>query len=166
MQSTTNYNEKDLAYTIGLIAGEGSFFITFSRDDRYNHNVWYGPKMSVSMGKYSREMLESQQALYGLGTVNDHPKGYAWTLSSHSDCHELRQVIDEYIERHETTEFVQTPKYQSYQKWSEALKILQPGRSLSESEVMELAELREGMNNNQATSHISSEEIKRLLTQE
>ncbi|MFC6975107.1 LAGLIDADG family homing endonuclease [Halomicroarcula sp. GCM10025709] len=162
----TDVSSDELAYTLGLISGEGSFFITFVRDDRYNHNVWYSPKMSVSMGEYSRELLKSQQALYGLGTVTDHPKGYAWTLSSRSDCHELRRLIDGHIRRHENTAFVQSQKYQSYQKWCEALEILQPDRSLSESEVIELADLREGMNNIQAASHISPEEIRRTLTQE
>ncbi|ERG98627.1 MAG: hypothetical protein J07HQX50_02669 [Haloquadratum sp. J07HQX50] len=33
MQPTTNYSETDLAYTLGLIAGESSFFITFKDTD-------------------------------------------------------------------------------------------------------------------------------------
>lgn len=156
----------EFGYTLGLLAGEGSFFITFTRDDRYDHGLWYGPKVSVTMGEYTEAMLEDQQARYGLGTVNEHSDGYAWILSSRSDCHELRRLIDDYLEQHEEMSFIHAPKHRAYRRWCDALELLQPNQSLSESEVVELAELRDEINYIRASSHIETKEIKEILGRE
>jgi hypothetical protein len=161
----SNVPPESFAYTLGLLAGEGSFFITFTRDDRYNHDVYFGPKMSVSMGQYSQEMLEHQQAQYGLGTVNTQPKGYSWTLSARDECQELRRLIEQYLDEHPETAFTSTPKHRAFQSWSKALDLLQPGKSLSKSEVAELAELRDDINYLHAANQVTTEEIKQIINQ-
>jgi len=163
MKSKTNYSETDLAYTMGLIAGESSFFITFSRDDRYNHGVYFGPKMAVSMGQHEKEMLQNQQRLYGLGTVNDTVKGYQWVISSRVECRELIEIIDGYIQGHPNSAFLSAAKYDAYRNWRSALELLRPGRQLTADEVVELAELRDEINYIGATNSIPTEEIKELV---
>jgi len=163
MQSTTNYSETDLAYTMGLIAGESSFFITFSRDDRYTHDVYYGPKFSISMGEKEQELLENQCQLYGLGTVNTTMKGYQWVISSRAECRELIELIDQYLEQNPSTEFQSAAKHNAYASWRAALELLRPGRQLTADEVVELAELRDEINYIGASNSIPTEEIKSLV---
>ena len=163
MRSTNNYSETDLAYTIGLIAGEGSFFITFSRDDRYTHDVYFGPKMAISMGEKEEEMLRNQCRFYGLGTVNRSQKGYQWIISSRSECRELIELIDQYLEQNPSTEFLSAAKHEAYENWRCALELLRPGRQLTADEVVELAELRDDINYIGATNAIPTEQIKNIV---
>ena len=159
-------NQTQLAYTIGLLAGEGSFFITFTRDDRYRYGVYYGAKFAISMGTKCHEMLEQQRALYELGTVNESQKGYQWVLSSRTDCHELRQLIDNYLEEHPDASFPTSPKYEAYRSWCKALDLLHPDRQLTRGEIVTLAELREDINYLGASNRISIEEIRSRLAEE
>ena len=163
MQSTTNYSETDLAYTMGLIAGESSFFITFSRDDRYRYDVYYGPKMAISMGEKEQELLENQCQLYGLGTVNTTMKGYQWVISSRAECRELIELIDQYLNQNPSTEFLSAAKHDAYESWRSALELLRPGRQLTADEVIKLAELRDEINYVPAANSISTEEIKTIV---
>ena len=162
MQST-NYSKTDLAYTMGLIAGEGSFFVTFNRDDRYSRDVYYGPKMAISMGEKEQELLENQCQLYGLGTVNTTMKGYQWVISSRAECRELIELIDQYLNQNPSTEFLSAAKHDAYESWRSALELLRPGRQLTADEVIKLAELRDEINYVPAANSISTEEIKTIV---
>ena len=148
---------------MGLIAGEGSFFITFMRDDRYTHDVYFGPKFALSMGQKEEEMLQNQCQLYGLGTINKTQKGFQWVLSSREECHELIEIIDGYLEQHSASEFFNAAKYNAYKNWRTALDLLRPGRQLTSDEVIRLAELRDDINYIRATSSIPTEEIRQLV---
>lgn len=163
MQPTTNYSETDLAYTIGLIAGEGSFFVTFNRDDRYTHDVYFGPKFSISMGEQEEDMLRNQCRLYGLGTVNKSQKGFQWIISSRVECRELIELINQYLEENPSTEFLRAAKHDAYENWRSALELLRPGRQLTADEVIKLAELRDEINYVPAANSISTEEIKTIV---
>ncbi|ELZ37507.1 LAGLIDADG family homing endonuclease [Halorubrum tebenquichense] len=163
MQSPTNYREIDLAYTMGLIAGESSFFITFSRDHRYAHDVYFCPKFSISMGQKEEEMLRNQCRLYGLGTVNPTVKGFSWVISSREECRELIELIDQYLEKNPSTEFLTAAKHDAYENWRSALEMLRPGRQLNADEVVKLAELREEINYLEAENTIPTEEIKEIV---
>ena len=163
MHSPTTYSETDLAYTVGLIAGESSFFITFSRDDRYQHGVYYGPKFAISMGEKEEEMLRNQCGQYGLGTVNKSQKGFQWVISSRAECRELIELIDQYLEENPSTEFLSAAKHDAYENWRSALELLRPGRQLTADEVIELAELRDEINYISATNSIPTEEIKTIV---
>ena len=163
MQSPTTYSETDLAYTMGLVAGEGSFFVTFNRDDRYTHDIYYGPKMAISMGEKEQELLENQCQLYGLGTVNTTMKGYQWVISSRAECRELIELIDQYLNQNPSTEFLSAAKHDAYESWRSALELLRPGRQLTADEVIKLAELRDEINYVPAANSISTEEIKTIV---
>ena len=161
--TTREYSTADLAFTMGLIAGESSFFITFSRDDRYRHDVYYGPKFAISMGEKEEEMLRNQSRLYGLGTVNKSQKGFQWIISSRTECRELIELIDQYLEQNPSTEFLNSAKHNAYENWRSALELLRPGRQLTADEVIELAELRDEINYIGATNSIPTEEIKTIV---
>ena len=161
--TTREHSTADLAFTMGLIAGEGSFFVNFSRDDRYTHNVYFVPKMSVSMGEKEEEMLRNQCRLYGLGTVNPTVKGFQWVISSRVECRELIELIDQYLEENRSTEFLSAAKHDAYENWRSALELLRPGRQLTADEVVELAELRDEINYLKAENTIPTEEIKQIV---
>ncbi|OYR86806.1 hypothetical protein DJ71_05840 [Halorubrum sp. E3] len=161
--TTREYSTTDLAFTMGLIAGESSFFITFSRDDRYRHDVYYGPKFAISMGEKEEEMLRNQSQLYDLGTVNKSQKGFQWIISSRAECRELIELIDQYLEQNPSTEFLSAAKHNAYENWRSALELLRPGRQLTADEVVELAELRDEINYIGATNAIPTEEIEELV---
>ena len=161
--ATHEYRDTNLAYTLGLIAGEGSFFITFTRDNRYAHDVYYGPKMAVSMGEKEEKMLQSQQQLYGLGTINQTVKGAQWVISSREECQQLIEIIDGHLAQNSSTPFLSAEKHNAYEKWRSALELLRPGRQLTADEVIELAELRDEINYVPAANSISTEEIKTIV---
>lgn len=153
----------EFGYTLGLIAGEGSFFITFVKDDRYRHGLWCGPKFSISMGAYAEEMLQRQRDRYDLGTLNEGHKGYTWVLSSREDCHALVDYIERYLARTDAPEFTRTPKFDAYRKWCEGLEILQPGVRLSKSDVLDLAEIRDEINYVAASTRYTADEIRTIV---
>lgn len=159
----TSATAHEIAYTIGLLAGDGSFFVTITRDDRYKHGVYYGPKFSLSMGEYTEEMLNVQHELYELGTVTKATKGYQWVISSREDCHAFRDHINGYLDDHDAPEFTSTPKYDAYQRWCDALEILQPGNKLSKGEILELAKIRDSINYLAAPSRITADEVNQIL---
>lgn len=115
------------------------------------------------MGEYTQQMLQHQQALYNLGTVNESQKGYTWVLSSRSDCHALMNYINRYLENSDADGFTRTPKFAAYQTWSDAVEILQPGKKLSKSDILELAKLREEINYLAAPTRLTFEEIREIV---
>lgn len=156
----------ELAYTIGLITGEGSFFVAMRDDDRYSDGFDYGPKFAISMGQFSQAMLNGQQDLYNLGAVNEHSKGYQWVLSSRDDCLAFANLIDDYLNRYDAPEFVLSPKFESYQTWRATLDLFEPGRELSELEIRKLARFREEINHLSGSGYLSSEEVKDILNRD
>jgi hypothetical protein len=156
----TDDQSAEFAYTLGLICGEGSFFVAISKDPRYRHGVCCTPKFAMTMGEYTETMLKRQRDRYDLGTVNESSKGYQWVLSSREDCHALRDLIDGYLERLDGSEFSESPKFESYQAWCDALEILQPGTRLSKADVLELARIRTDINYVSSPSRLSVEEIQ------
>jgi hypothetical protein len=161
----TDDQSAEFAYTLGLICGEGSFFVAISKDPRYRHGVCCTPKFAMTMGEYTETMLKRQRDRYDLGTVNESSKGYQWVLSSREDCHALMRLINDYLQQVDCPEFTQSPKYRSYQKWCDALEIFEPGTRLSKAEVLELAELRGEINYLSAPSHLGVKEIRSVVEQ-
>lgn len=138
-------SDNDVAFIIGLITGEGSFYITVSKEDRRRFGVGYGARFRMSMGQYSKLMLERVRDSVGIGRVASDLKGYDWIISSREECHELSCLIDDHLATHDSI-FTSTPKFESYQKWTQALKILQPGRRLTKQEIITLAHLKDEIN--------------------
>jgi hypothetical protein len=97
------------------------------------------------MGQYSEPLLDWAADVVDLGRVTEHNSGYAWTISSRQDCHALREQIDDHVKSYDSG-FDQTPKYDSYQRWIEALEIMQPGATLTEEDLRELARIRGSIN--------------------
>ncbi|MDS0243395.1 MULTISPECIES: LAGLIDADG family homing endonuclease [unclassified Haloferax] len=153
----------ELGYTVGLIVGEGSFFVTIRNDDRYQYNVDFGPKFSVTMGEFSRALLEGQQALYNIGTVNRHSKGYTWVLSSRGDCRRLVELLDGFLAEYEAPEFVLSPKFVAYQKWRAILDLLDSGKELAPDDIRKLARFREEINHISGSGQLSSDQVDAIL---
>jgi len=165
MTDTGKTIDRDVLHTefaLGLIAGEGSFYLTFGKDDRRRFGVTPGIRFQLNMGQYSEPLLKWAADVVDLGRVTDHNNGYAWTISSREDCHALRSLIDEHVANHESG-FKQTPKYSAYQRWIEALDIMCPDATLLRDDLRELARIRGSINKMPNGRARSTSEILSLI---
>lgn len=137
--------DTDFEFLLGMIAGEGSFMLTFSEDERRRFGVCYGVRFTISMGQFSQELLETLRDIVDLGRVQKAPKGHVWRVSSRQECHTLRNRIDSHLECHDSV-FPRSQKFESYEKWRQALELLQPGRRLTKAEIIKLAYLKDEIN--------------------
>lgn len=151
-------------FLLGLIAGEGSFYVTMANDQRRKYDVCPGIRFSVTMGFYEQEMLEALQEATGLGSVTTHGKGFQWTISSRKDCHELNGMIDGWLDETDTALFRRSHKYTAYQKWKEILEdFFQPGKTLGKNDLIEVAQLKEDINCTPGGAARSAEELKDII---
>jgi hypothetical protein len=156
-------NQMARGFLLGLLAGEGSYFVTFAKDDRYEHNLVPGIRCQINMGHFSKPLLEAVQETVKLGSVTNHGKGYARTVSSRTECHELRSTIDTWLEESEKEPFQQSQKHEAYRTWKVALEIFQPGESLDKAELIELAALKDDINRVPGGGARSTDEIIDIL---
>lgn len=82
-------------FLLGIVAGEGSFYVTFSKDDRRRYGVYYGVRFRMSMGQFSMPLLQALRDETGLGVVSEDAKGYDWTISSREECQELAAILND-----------------------------------------------------------------------
>lgn len=149
-------------FALGLIAGEGSFYLTFAKDDRRQYGVTPGVRMQLNMGMFSESLLNWLADVVGLGRVTDHGSGYIWTVSSRQDCHALRAQIDHHLSNYDSG-FEETPKHEAYRRWQGALDIMRPGTQLTKDELLELARIRGSINKVPNGRARSSSEITQLI---
>jgi len=156
-------NQMARGFLLGLLAGEGSYFVTFAKDDRYEHNLVPGIRCQINMGHFSKPLLEAVQETVGLGSVTNHGKGYAWNVSSRTECHELSSKIDTWLAESEMELFQQSQKHEAYRTWKVALKMFQPGKTLDKAELIELAALKDEINRVPGGGARSADEIINIL---
>jgi hypothetical protein len=149
-------------FALGVIAGEGSFYVTFAKDDRRRFGVTPGIRFQMNMGQFSESLLEWLAEAIGLGRVTKHGSGYSWTVSSRADCHALRSRIDQHLTAYDSG-FPETPKNGAYERWMEALDIMRPGVQLTKHDLVELARLRDSINQIDSGSSRSAPEIIQLI---
>lgn len=150
-----------LAFVLGLIAGEGSFHLTFTRDDRRRYDLAYGVRFQMGMGVFAEDTLTTARNMVGVGRVRETDSGYVWIISNRREAHRLRTIIDNHLAHHDSP-FVVTSKHRSYQHWTEALELLRPGHRLSESEIRQLVVLKGEMNRIPDTGR-STEELLAII---
>jgi hypothetical protein len=151
-----------IEFALGLIAGEGSFYLTFAKDDRRQYGVTPGIRCEVNMGQFSKPLLQRVADTLNLGRVTDHEAGHTWTVSSRAECHELHDLI----EAHRTTRdsgFPHSSKHAAYQRWQVALEIMEPGKSLTKDDLLALAEIKGSINTLDGSRSRSSAEIRELI---
>ncbi|UPV72732.1 LAGLIDADG family homing endonuclease [Halorussus limi] len=153
----TALDNQSLAFTLGFIAGEGSFYLTTTVDDRYAYNLDIGPRFSLTMGVYEEDLLNQFRSRFALGSVTSDSKGYRWVLSSRDERHTLRELIEEHVASGSL--FTTSKKHEAFETWSEALDILEPGYSLSKSDLEELVQLKDDINYMSAPSSLSADEL-------
>ena len=155
-------NDSEFEFLLGVLASEGSFYITFAKDERRRYNVYYGARCRVSMGQFSEDLLVELRNIVDVGQVREEEKGYAWTISSRPELHELKNQIDTHLNSHRSI-FESTAKHRAYQKWRKALEeLLRPEHRLSQQEVIELARRKETINRVPAAGR-SAEELIAII---
>jgi hypothetical protein len=149
-------------FALGIIAGEGSFYVTFAKDNRRQYGVTPGIRLQIKMGQFSGPLLGALQDHFDLGSVTEYEKGYAWTVSSRAECHALHDCVETHLARHDSI-FKETAKYDAYTRWQEALSILEPERKLTKADLLKLADTRDSINRVPNSRARSSSEIVQLI---
>lgn len=82
---TTDRDVLDTEFALGVIASEGSFYVTFAKDDRRQYGVTPGFRFQLRMGRFNESLLQTLQDHFEVGSVTEHEKGYHWTVSSRAE---------------------------------------------------------------------------------
>jgi hypothetical protein len=159
---TIDSEELTTEFALGIIAGEGSFYVTFAKDDRRRFGVTPGARFQIQMGQFSEPLLRALRDYFELGSVTEHAKGFHWTVSSRAECHALHDHIETHLSAHDSM-FEATSKVDAYRRWQEALSILRPGVQLTEDDLLKLARLRGSINRMPNERARSSEELIELI---
>jgi hypothetical protein len=105
-------------FILGIIAGEGTFGVTFRKRDGYTAPEPYsGVKM-----KNEEMLLNSIKSKVGVGTVYSKKNNmYSWQLHGIN----LNQSLIEWIDESRSELFVQSRKYDSYKQWKDCISFIQ-----------------------------------------
>lgn len=183
-EATDHDNQENLSIDLALeiISTYASFYLTFGKDDRQDHGLSTGIRCSVSVDGDNQQLLDRLLDVIEIGrVVESRRQRMQWIVSSRSECHELRDFIEQHrsnrSNRHDQNRDRDRGQGQgqgqghksgfdeneSYEAWKLALKIMQPGAKLSKNQLFELAEMRDSMNAYANVNSRSESEIKALI---
>ena len=175
-EATDHDNQENLSIDLALeiISTYASFYLTFGKDDRQDHGLSTGIRCSVSVDGDNQQLLDRLLDVIEIGrVVESRRQRMQWIVSSWSECHELRDFIEQHrsnrSNRHDQNRDRDRghksgfDKNESYEAWKLALKIMQPGAKLSKNQLFELAEMRDSMNAYANVNSRSESEIKALI---
>ena len=124
----------DSSYVIGLVDGEGSFYVRLNQDPRRRNKVEL--KFSVKLRHHDKEILEQLQQFFGCGKVYFQKDN----RPNHTDCYRFevnnkKDVIQKIIPFFE----VNSPKIQSRKRDFELFKQI---AELSQKDVLNMNEIQ------------------------
>lgn len=106
------------SFTLGFIAGEGSFYIAVKH--RNSGNVTFTPAFSLRVAE--NEIIEKLAEEIDIGKVYDRPdedKGLTWKVNAVDECLELA----EWIAQNSDEYWKATHKHEQFETWREALML-------------------------------------------
>lgn len=106
-------------FTLGFIAGEGSFSIDVQPLERRTYNVAVYPRFQLLV--HEKEIVYKLCDDTGIGEVRERRNGvHTWNVRTQEDCVKL---ID-FIEENSNEYFEATRKFEQYSRWKEAVQLL------------------------------------------
>lgn len=153
IESTKINESKMKGFFLGIMVGEGSFVIT-TKPEKMGARAKY----SIKMHKENAELLQHFYKATDLGNVTYTDRWVDYRVSRVEECVELAQWIENSASG---TIFKRTAKYDSFKQWCQCLSFITDGKHASKQGLIELAELREGINRDSRGR--SAEEIKEII---
>lgn len=123
----------NIDFTLGFIAGEGSFQLTARQNARNNEHTSVRPKFSVVLSDVDEEPLHTIQSDLGdVGSIGNTGDGHIQLQVTSKD--ELLEVVKR-IEDGETDRWVNTDKYLNFKLWSKIVRQYADGRTTPEQKL-------------------------------
>lgn len=134
-------------YVVGLVDGEGCFYVSISKSTRYSAGARVILNMHIKMQERDREILERVVKTIGCGSVYfqkenrpNHTQCYRYTVSSHRDI--LTKIIPFF-----TRYPLQTPsKNYNFQLFRKIAEMVKNNDHLSKSGIEKIKKLKQQMN--------------------
>lgn len=122
-----------MCFTLGFIAGEGSFQLTARKNSRNENYTSVRPKFSIVLSDVDEEPLHTIQSdLGGVGSIGNTGDGHVQLQVTSKE--ELLQVVKR-IEDGETDRWVNTDKYLNFKLWSKIVRQYAEGRTTPEQKL-------------------------------
>lgn len=123
----------NIDFSLGFIAGEGSFQLTARKNSRKNEYTSVRPKFSIVLSDVDEEPLNTVQSdLGGVGSISKTGDGHVQLQVTAKD--ELLEVVKR-IEDEETDRWVNTDKYLNFKLWSKIVRQYADGRTTPEQKL-------------------------------
>lgn len=106
-------------FVLGLIAGEGSFFVTVSKDQRVDRGFTCTPRFSMNMDECDEALLREIQSRIGVGSVDrdDQRDTAQWRLGGQENCAALIEWIGDDFDM-----FRHSDKHDKYVQWRKVIE--------------------------------------------
>ena len=137
----------DVQFILGVIAGEGTFYVALQHREDSEWNVSAGPEFTVKMDERDDDLVRRMRSSLGLGSYNtvERPNRtmVQWRISAMDEMLDLVSIIEQNKQF-----FRYTDKYESYKKWKQAVEIVcsRDNYQFERSEVIRCIELAKRMN--------------------
>lgn len=139
-------NKKINDFSLGVIAGEGSFTIPVQKETSYRFGYRICTKLSISAHKNNKSMLDVVMNDIGLGNniyINSADQ-YHYDIASINGCKKLVMIINNTVNNEHP--FTQTTKYKNFLIWEKAVNILWNKDRYNKKIFNEVLDLRDRIN--------------------
>ncbi len=124
----------DTDFALGLIAGEGSFYIELNKRLDMSHNIGVRPSFALSVRYDDEGMVRFMEDVLGFGEVKVKER------SGRNNLVEIRvrrqdsiENLIKWMEGNITNSFKRTSKYEQYQEWKEIYQLTQQMNSADDA---------------------------------
>lgn len=130
------------SYITGLVDGEGSFVVSFSKRGKLKTGVEVRPSFSVSQHKRNRAILERLQQYFGCGSIrfDKHDDTYKYEVRS------LDEIV-KYILPHFEQYPLQTTKQQDFERLKMVCLLMKADHHREEAGITKIIQTAYLMNN-------------------
>lgn len=159
--SADNQQEKQVWWIVGFVDGEGTFSVSFNKNNTTSSGWQIFPEFVITQGAKSLAALEAIQKYFGCGKLyvnrrHDNHKEhlYRYCVRSHKD---LEEKIVPFFQKHS----LQTAKKEDFTKFVEILSLMKKGLHLSPAGAKKIAQISETMNRKKPSRYLLSSETTR-----
>ncbi|MBW2978374.1 LAGLIDADG family homing endonuclease [Candidatus Woesearchaeota archaeon] len=148
-----------VGYICGFIDGEGCFNITIFKNDSLSTGLTICPQFMIHVTKDNRKILNFIQKTLNSGIISFSKSSYQrdvrnlrardaskYRIAKINDCIKLAEFLDGKLR----------VKQKDLESWKKILKIIEEGRHLTKKGILEVAKIRDEMNNPQKSKRYKS----------
>ena len=159
--SADNQQEKLIYWIVGFVDGEGTFSVSFNKNNTTTSGWQIFPEFVITQGAKSLAALEEIQKFFGCGKLyenrrkDNHKENlYRFCVRSFKD---LEEKIVPFFQKHS----LRTAKKGDFKKFVQILSLMKKGIHLTPKGASEIAKIIETMNRKKQSRYLLSSETTR-----